>query len=126
MENARPSNPDDVNIDALLSELGTALHKQSGHLDARPPRPETLIRTAKEWIENQREEIGKLIHANPKLKKIAYDERDKQTLIAALIDILTGYFGGIPIAALATLIVHYGLDHFVESPDADSMRNSGK
>lgn len=95
----------------LLVELGTALYILEGGLSARPPRNQELVKRALTWLNENRAKIANIIHNDPKLKSLAYEQRDKQILISALTDALTAAYTGLPAATIATLVVHYALDH---------------
>lgn len=109
------STPIDSDMESLLVELGTALYFMDEVAGARAPRPEKLALIAKEWLDNQRSKIGELLRKNSDLMTIAYEQRDTQRLIAAISDAITGSFTGIPITTLTMLILHYGLDHYIDA-----------
>jgi len=98
----------------LLIELGMAITIHEGELGARPPSDQELVNRALTWLEENRQAISNLIHDDPKLKSLAYEQRDKQLLFSAFADALMSSFTGVPVATLATLVVHYSLDHFLK------------
>ena len=81
-------------------------------LQAKPRTPRDLRLAAKRWFKITRSDVAKIICGDPTVKSIVGDgTRDRNALIGAIIDLLqVVIFSSVPAAALATMIVHYGID----------------
>lgn len=98
--------------DNLLAKLGAELESD---LDKgiSPPTRRQLIEKAKTWLKTNQDEIRIALNKDPKLKKMAFEQRQEQVIIAAVADALAASFVGAPVLTIATLIVHYGLDTYL-------------
>jgi hypothetical protein len=104
---------DQDKVDELLVDLGRAICERE-HTGIKPPSKTKMKEVAKRWLDSNKKSIEKAIRSNPKILDLAYNQRDRQILIATIADALSTPFVEYPVVTIATLIVHYGLDNFLE------------
>lgn len=103
-------------LDQLDDELLIAFGKElvSGRSPGFSPDPEELLHIAKKWLSDKSEQIQSAVCSSERIRKAA-TIGNSVDIMSALTDLLIGIFGGIPGAALATLVFKAGLESYCKT-----------
>jgi hypothetical protein len=98
-------------LDQIEIVIGEAL--LAGELGSKDASDEQKRSVAQRWFARNLDTLRTLVCDSGALKKTAAGShnKDRNTLVAALVDVLGTHFGStVPVAALSVMIIYYGLD----------------
>lgn len=102
--------------DALLADIGRAVVKNKGGLQARPPSIKKLIAEAKGWLDAENERIQKAVCSSDKIRAAALSEPGStEKLLRLVADAVGSVAVYIPAGSLAEFLVRDGIPKYCKT-----------
>ena len=99
--------------DLLLSEVGRAVLKQRGGLQARPPGLKQLIKLAREWLKEEHERLQALVCGSDKVREVVQAEPNaKSKIVLVVVDTIAAAYVGFPCVTIAEILARDGIKDF--------------
>ncbi len=99
----------DLSFDELSIIIGNSLTEEA--LGSKPLKDSEKMEVGKNWFAANLGKIKELVCNNEIIQQQVFKEGNKERnlLYAAVIDVISSYYGSLPVSALSAMIINYGL-----------------
>lgn len=103
--------------EALLAEIGREiLREEQPGLQARPPSLRQLAKRARDWLDENNEEIRQAVCRDPKVRAVAEaDTSTREQMLKVVADVLGSLAIFVPVGTVAEILVRRGLPAYCET-----------
>ncbi len=102
--------------DNLRVEIGRAILKDRGGLQARPPSIQKLIAEANAWITEKNGELQDAICSSERVRAVAGSSAGaREKLVRVVADVVTAIVVFVPVGTVAEILVRDGIPEYCKS-----------